>query len=264
MGWRVVFTLSFFLAACLGAAAELDTTPVPTPAVPNTPVAAPADARTLYNQGKYQESLDTLQRSGLKSAGNFYNAGNCLYRMGKIGQALAYFEKARTLAPSDPDVAYNRGLAEDVLKKNGALPKDSSLWTGTLVPLLRRMPAEAPMGAVIFFSVLVGTLGLINRRRGRGLMATLLNPGFLAVLTLWAISGGFLASSTIAQRTIYAAILADSGVVRSGPGASFTELQRLPAGAKVELTGESRDGWNQIRFSLGNVGWIMEKDVLSL
>lgn len=64
--------------------------------------------------------------------------------------------------------------------------------------------------------------------------------------------------------TVEAIVAGDLIQVRSGPGETFTELTKLPAGSTVYPTRQSRDGWIQVRFLLGNVGWVMEKEVISL
>lgn len=220
--------------------------------------------RGLYDQGRYNEALELLQKNGLKTAADYYNAGNALYRTGKIGQALAYFEKAHVLAPRNGDIKYNMNLARETLGKSGSLPKDQSFWFGTFVPVARQIPEEF---ADLLLAVTTAALALLSyraRKRKLPFPKAVSQPNFLAVLGIWFFVGALTAGAVMAHRAKLAAVLADSGVARSGPSDTFTELFKLPAGTMVELTGETRDGWRQVRFSLGNVGWIGDKDLLEL
>lgn len=221
-------------------------------------------ARSLYDQGKYQEALDLLQKRGLSTSADFYNAANCLYRIGKVGQALAYYEKANAMSPGNADIKFNLNLAKETLAQSGGLPRDQSFWFGTFVPIARQIP-EAFVD--ILLAVVTAALALLAHRARKEKLSfqkTFLQPNFLLVFGLWALVGALTAGVVMAHRARIAAVVADVGVARSGPNETFTELFKLPAGSKVELTGESRDGWQQVRFSLGNVGWIGDKDLLAL
>lgn len=220
--------------------------------------------KALYDQGKYQESLDLLQKNGVRSAADFYNAGNCYYRLGHIGQAMSYYQKAATLAPGDDDIRYNLKLVEALADKQGSLARDQSFWSGRLLPLARRT-SEAFTDFLLALCTLALALAAYRaKKRKLKLAIAVLQPTFLALFGVWALAGATTTVTILAHHAKLAAIVADLGVARSGPADTFTELFKLPAGTTVELTGESREGWQQIRFSLGNVGWIMEKDLLDL
>lgn len=220
--------------------------------------------KTLYDQGKFQEALDLMQKNELRTASDFYNAGNCYYKLGRLGQAFAYFQKASTLAPSDDDVQYNLKLTESFLEKKGGVLQASTLWSGRAMPLLRRI---SEVFADLLLALCTVALAIVcNRLKKKSfrLKRVLTEPSFLFVLGLWSFSCAFTIAVVMTHSTKLAAVISDSGIARSGPSETFTELSKLPPGSQVELTGENREGWSQIRFSLGNVGWIMEKDLLKL
>ena len=225
---------------------------------------ADSNARALYDAGKFQEALDTLTQAGLGSAADYFDAGNCYYRLGKLGQALGYYEKANALAPGDDDIRYNLKLIEGLAEKGGTLTRDQTYWTGLIVPLVRRVPETV---VDVLFAICTAVLAwnaFRAKKRGRRFLKALLQPAFLLALGIWGLSGLLTTVTILGQNAKLAAIIADVGIGRSGPNETFTELFKLSAGTTVELTGENREGWRQIRFSLGNVGWIMEKDLLPL
>ncbi|BAZ48473.1 TPR repeat-containing protein [Nostoc sp. NIES-4103] len=57
-------------------------------------------ARQQYEQGKYQESLETLQQSLIlkKNASTLGNIGRVYYKLGQYPQALQYHQQALALA----------------------------------------------------------------------------------------------------------------------------------------------------------------------
>lgn len=222
------------------------------------------DARSLYDQGKYAEALQQLEQSGMKTATDFYNAGNCYFKLGKFGQALSYYEKALSLSPGDADIRYNIKLAEANVEKRSARVKDQRFWMGTLIPAAKRVPESF---ADLLLALCTGALAVSAmqaKRKKLRFQQAIMQPRFLGVFGVWCLACSLTAAVVMAHHTKFAAVVADLSVARSGPNDTFTELFKLPAGSKVELTGEQREGWVQVRFSLGNVGWIMEKDLLSL
>jgi hypothetical protein len=222
-------------------------------------------ASELYTQGKFQEALQTLEKNGLKTASDFYNAANCLYRLGKTGQALAYYEKADLLAPGSEDIRYNLALAEKVLERTGSVTKDRSIWSGYFIPLANRVPEEVFNLPLTIVSLLLGVYFFQAKKKNQKLSDAIARPGLWALLALWVVFlGGSVAAVAARGASMAAVVSADMAVARSGPSESFTELFKLSPGTKVLITPERRDGWRQIRFSLGNVGWIVEKDLLPL
>lgn len=221
-------------------------------------------ARALYDQGKFQDALALIEKDGLKGAADYYNAGNCLFKLGRLGHALAYYEKANGLAPGNTDIAYNLELTKEELRKAGALPKSRSFWTGWFVPFSKSFSEVWVNLVLTIATALVAWLAFRARKQGLKLRQALSETRFATALGLWVICVALATATSVAQSTRLAAIVSENGVVRSGPSETFTELIRVPAGSKVEVLDDSREGWQQIRFSLGNVGWIMEKDLLLL
>lgn len=78
--------------------------------------AAPRDdfkaANRLYDAGKFAEAAAVYEKVEPKTAHVYYNLGNAWFREGKLGQALLNYERARRLAPRDPDILANLKFAE--------------------------------------------------------------------------------------------------------------------------------------------------------
>lgn len=67
-----------------------------------------------YQKGEYQESiriLESIYEEGFHGKSLFYNLGNAYFRVGKIGLAILYYEKAKKISPSDEDIRHNLSFA---------------------------------------------------------------------------------------------------------------------------------------------------------
>ena len=95
-------------------------------------------ANEYYKNNRYQlaiEEYNKLLLDGFEGTSLYYNLGNAHYRLGKVGYAILYFEKALKLSPNDEDVKHNLALAKLNLKdKVDTLPPFFifNLWEGLL------------------------------------------------------------------------------------------------------------------------------------
>lgn len=224
--------------------------------------------QSLYDQGKFAEALAAWSAAPQKTAAEYYNMGNSHFRLGAMGQALAHYEKALSLlpdgAPQRDDVIYNLDLAASRLRDSGALAEDRSPWTRWVIPLARRAPAAAPWALSALLAAMAGFSLLRSYRSKTPLRIAATKASFLASALLALALGAAAAARDFAATQPLAVVAAESTTARSGPGNSFTELFHLNAGAKVRPDDGHRDGWVQIRYSVGNVGWVLEKDLLRL
>jgi len=69
----------------------------------------------LYDAGKYADAAAAFAHITPKTAAVFYNLGNAQFRLEQLGRAVLAFERARQLAPTDPDILANLRFAEERL-----------------------------------------------------------------------------------------------------------------------------------------------------
>ena len=71
-------------------------------------------AEEYYRQGRYSAALGAYEEQ-LKNAPNspylYYNIGNCYFKMGSTGLAVANYYRAFRLDPRDEDIRHNLNLA---------------------------------------------------------------------------------------------------------------------------------------------------------
>jgi len=92
----------------------------------------------FYKNNQYQlaiDEYDKLINQGYEGASLYYNLGNAHYRLGKIGYAILYYEKALKLSPGDEDAKHNLALAKvNISDKVDELPPFFifNIWEGLL------------------------------------------------------------------------------------------------------------------------------------
>ena len=79
-------------------------------------------ALALYNLKKYEQALKefskiNVKKSGLNSAGTYYNLGNSFFRMNKLKKALESYKKSLLLNPNDLNAKKNYELTKKKLKE---------------------------------------------------------------------------------------------------------------------------------------------------
>jgi tetratricopeptide (TPR) repeat protein len=95
--------------------------------------AAPVDywfekANAFYEQQAFdsaQAYYEKISASDVRNNAVFYNLGNTCFRQKKPGLALLYFEKARKLAPNDPDILANIKFVQSTLVDRLPPPEQS-------------------------------------------------------------------------------------------------------------------------------------------
>lgn len=76
-------------------------------------------ANEYYKNNRYQLAIDEYNKlieDDYTGVSLFYNLGNSYYRLGQVGYAILYYEKALEISPGDEDVLHNLELAKLNLK----------------------------------------------------------------------------------------------------------------------------------------------------
>ena len=82
-------------------------------------------ANTYYEQKDYVKALekyDALLGMGFASSNLYYNIGNSFFKLGKIGYAILFYEKAKALIPQDSDLKSNLTYARSLVAEPSAEP----------------------------------------------------------------------------------------------------------------------------------------------
>jgi hypothetical protein len=181
------------------------------------------------------------------SAAQLYNSANAYARSGKTALAVLAYERARVLAPTDPDLRWNLHRVREA----AGLPERPSSW---LQQYGRFANPNLSYWIGIAGLVLAGAciLALPVNRRLRGVLAAGALVGFVAVG----------ASALNAAATF--SVLSESIALRQAPAsvspvAGADPLFQVPAAASVHVLDRHGD-FELIRDSQGREGWVAETD----
>jgi tetratricopeptide (TPR) repeat protein len=201
-----------------------------------------------YREGKFESARDIYE--GLVAQGNgglalSYNLGNVYFRLGQMGLARLWYERALEASPRNEDALYNRNLlcervGETEPERFGLRGLAGTLWV------------VATGINVLFFTLLC--IGLF--RDGEWVWWGRWGTGILLVV---AFAGAVAAQRQASVR--YGVILSDRAEARTGPSGQEKVGFIAPEGHRVVLLGTIND-WVQIGVpTKGLKGWV-EKDAV--
>lgn len=217
------------------------------------------EGNRLYQAGDYRGALDNYLRIvsvGLESGDLYYNIGNCYFKLGELGRAILYYERARRLLPRDPDVRANLELArsltaDEITPLRGFWLFDVIKWWIHLVPRPWLVTAVAAG-----YLIVMG--GFTLRILGRGMpLADRARPVLVVVAVATTILAFNLAvlEFRIGQSR-QGIIVMDEVPVQSAPSDDQAlEVFAIHEGTKVRIDRESQE-WMEIVLEDGKVGWV--------
>jgi hypothetical protein len=219
--------------------------------------AGPSDdfksANQLYDAGKFAEAAAIYQKIEPKTAPVYYNLGNAQFREGKLGLAILDYERARRLAPRDPDVLANLKFAEQRLDVD-AVNAPPRAWQRFLRSVIESRTSTEwgvyELLALWLTAMAVGAWLYIPRLR-TGLLEIAM-AGFVG----FAASVFALGHEVVSDRAAPAAVVvARETEARFAPVADSTTHFKLAEGTRVVIR-EDRGQWLFVERADGQQGWV--------
>ncbi len=217
----------------------------------------------LYKNSQYQSAIDEynkLVKQGYEGTSLYYNLGNAHYRLGKVGFAILYYEKALKFSPGDEDTKHNLALAKRNLKdKVDELPPFFifNIWEGMLASF--SVSGWTIIAYIIFILLLLSVIAyFFSRSVTQQRISFFIGIGFLILLFL---SISLLAVKMNKEFNIKDGIIVENIVtVKFSPDIAAKDEFVIHEGLKVRLE-DKVDDWVKIRLVDGKIGWIMEKSI---
>lgn len=216
------------------------------------------DANAAYYTGDYASAAalyDSIEMSGSVSAKLYYNKGNALFKMGKIGESILYYNKALRLAPADNDIAHNLAIA-NTYTRNRIEPVPEFFAKRWMRSVSKMMSGNAWAGVSLglFALVLAGALVYLLPLRRRVRKAGFWSGVAALVLMVFALS---FASRSYRHAThpSEGIVTTASATVKSSPADSGKDLFLLYEGDKV-VVGDVLGEWSEITVANGSRGWM--------
>ncbi len=220
-------------------------------------------ANTLYTEGKYAEAAELflqVEKSGKAGVALYYNTANSYYKLGELGKAILYYERALKLEPDDEDTLYNLELAkQQTVDKIEPVPQFFLVAWMDAIRHSMGVDAWAITGVALFCIVLALVLVItLSRSVVRKKVAF-----FLAcVLLLLSIVSTYIAvSQKIAMdRHSEAIIFVPVSSIKASPDSAGVDLFVLHEGTKVTIL-EAIGDWKKVKTADGKQGWIQANSI---
>jgi hypothetical protein len=210
-------------------------------------------ANQLYDAGKFAEAATVYEKIEPKTAHVYYNLGNTHFRAGKLGLAILDYERARRLAPRDPDIVANLKFAEQRLGVDDVNAPPHA-WQKFLRSIIEsRSSTEWGMyelTALWLTALAMGACLYIPRlRTGLLVVAAAAFVGFAA-------SAFALGDEVLRDRMSPAAVVvAGETDARFAPISDSTTHFKLIEGTRVVVR-EDRGQWLFVERADGQQGWV--------
>ncbi len=213
---------------------------------------------TAYAEGKLNSAInhyEALIKANQVSPALYFNLGNAYFKMGHLGQAIAYYRKAQELAPRDSDIANNLQMAR--AKASANAPFRLPWWQGWTHILSLNEWTWAAM------AVGWGLIALLSIR----LWLAAPKPGLHRAIRWLAVVFALLGTGFGIRLAEYygpapAVIIAKEVSVRYGPLDDARSFYNLPDGAEVQVV-DKQGEWLQVRDPQKRSGWLKQGLVLT-
>lgn len=215
-------------------------------------------ANAAYNEGNFAkatELYESILADNMHSAKLYYNLGNAYFKQDKLGKAILNYNRALRLAPSDEDILHNLEYATEATKDN--IEEIPDFFLTTWVKKVRNLmgcDGWTITSLAMFIVALIGALAY--------LLAEVIAYRKVGFYTLCIAALLFIVSTIFAYNerealvnSSEAIIMSSAAPIKSSPDRAATDLFVLHEGTKL-TTGESIDGWVEIRIADGRKGWI--------
>lgn len=223
-----------------------------------------SQAVDAYYKNDLKKALELFLKLEDDAEGNghlFYNMANTYYRLGEVGEAIQFYEKARRLIPRHPDVRANLRFVEkkrvDQISPSMEHQFTSIFFFWADFLTLRELILLLLLVWIIFWGLFASFLLTKNRLLKRASL------GFFVLLFLLALSA-FIKYRTEEMRT-WGVILKPEVDVRPTYLESVEPLFKLHEGTLVQITDRQEfgkeDSWVYLSLPNGAKGWVPLKMV---
>jgi len=215
------------------------------------------NANKLYKQSRYNEAKKEYEKVPNKGSIVHYNLGNCFYKMGKLGHALAHWRRAERMwdLPNRLELLDNISLLKTKIsgEKRGRKIFKKLLW---FKAILISYIISIPLIFLQFLFLLVWFflfiyLKFLSRRKERLIIFTLFS--FIALF------GIVLAVRYNVESNQHGVVIQDKAPLLSGPHHTCQEFLKLREAEEV-LIKEEKEEFFKVK-SPRATGWVAKQDI---
>ena len=221
------------------------------------------EGNELYLKGEYQETIrifESIYEKGYEGKSLFYNLGNAYYRIGKVGLAILYYEKAKKLSPSDEDINYNLAFANSkIVDKIETLPKFFIFdWWENILALFSI--SGWTYLSYLFYLVILGSVGYYYFARSLKTQRVSFYSGIVSTLFLILTVIFLIVNLNRELNVRYGVIVEQVVVTKFSPDQNSKDAFIVHEGIKV-IAEDRVNNWVKIKLIDGKVGWLNENNL---
>lgn len=213
-----------------------------------------------YREGNYQSALEwygKILSAGYESSQVYYNIGNCYYKLGAVGRAILFYEKARKLNPRDREILFNLELANlRVIDRIETPPQFFLFDWWEAVKTYFTVSQLTRLAAILFGAAILALIGFLFFRERRVILSALIVFSVLALFSAYLL----VINAREENTRIRGIVLVSSVNVLSAPNENSTDVFVLHEGVKVTLQ-EQRGEWALITLPDGKSGWMKRENL---
>ena len=222
-----------------------------------------AQADLYYKDRDYNNALKSYQEllsAERVSSDILYNIGNCHFKMGQLGKAIVFYERAARLNPDDEDIAFNLKLAglKTVDRIETVPPIIYKRWFQAISGALSVSQWSIVLLVIIWLTFVAWSWYLfssgIGAKKTSFLLATTLSV--LCIVVFLFVNETY----SEAHTRQYGVVLSASSYVKSSPDERGNDQFILHEGTRMEVLDELGE-WKKIRIANGSVGWLKGADI---
>ncbi len=218
------------------------------------------EANNAYLKKNYTAAIADYEKiinNGYISPELYYNLGNAYFRVGKLGYAILYYEKALKLAPDDEDIIYNLKIANArIVDKIKEVPQLFLIKWWNIIITSVSVSGWLTL-VLVFYLLLLFSIGLFFLSKKIKLQREAFLTGIISLALLF-LSVVFLYSRINKETSSqYGVLLEPSETVKVSPDPKGEDAFVIHEGTKFKIEDEL-ENWAKIKLADGKVGWVNE------
>ena len=214
-------------------------------------------ANSYYESGEFSKAIDSYNEvlgQGLEGGNLYYNIANAHFKLGDLGRAVLYYEKAKKFIPQDADLKsnleYSASLIEEPL--GGGQKAQVMRFVCGLTEQFAIDSLAVFVSAAWFLLLSAAILNILYGARAR--KALVIPIGALGLV--FAAAGASLSARVYEKEFLKpAVVISKEAICAFEPFERSTTYFKMHAGEKVFVL-SSNKGWSKIQRTDGKAGWV--------
>tara|TARA_A100001011_G_scaffold394878_1_gene488322 strand:- start:1348 stop:2103 length:756 start_codon:yes stop_codon:yes gene_type:complete len=219
----------------------------------------------LYNDDQFKEAIDgytSLLGNQFSNATLCYNIGNCYYRLGQLGYARLYYEKAKLHTPTDDDIIHNIGIIEEQLVDEvKVLPV---FFIYRLIEKINLFFSSSQWAYLMILFLYFNLFLLLIFLFPKSLLYKLLVVRVACVtIPLFCLILFFFSYSNSSNKHINAILVSSNAYIKTAPSKNSDDYFIIHEGVKFQIV-DNVDDWSRILLPDGKDGWVENNKFLKI